>query len=491
MEGIPLSRLRRMILFLVLLIPIIIPMPLTCAQSQNPVPSYEDWLKNTRLDFISDSLLVGTSDHLNNIAPYATVGATAGRPMVSDEEEWRDNDAISLTRRARTPVVFIAMGTDKPVSMDEVNALISATFEESQVVKNIVFITSGSNTENKNVYNSNIKNVASDNQHVYIIDWDEMVASKGYNNFYEKDGKYLLRPDEYYQFILENTYKQMVENMPLVSKEEFVDIPFPESVKFNPSLEDGKKEVVQEGERGSKLVKLTYNTFMGMPVGSPVVEESVIREPVPQITQVGRGVEEESVVEEVKVLAFDTVYKENPQLDQGVTRVIQAGVPGSMSIKKTSVIIDNTAQGEPIVEEKILSEPVDEIIEVGTGQKEVKTEEQMIDIPFETKKIEDSLMLKGEEVVAQEGIPGKKQVTIKTPYFNGQVSGNPVKEEKVIQEPQTEIIKVGTADKKEDVIDVNREEEEPTQSPIGLIIGSIVFIGVAFVGIFMYNKFNQ
>lgn len=453
----------------------------------NPIPRYDDWKKNTSFTFISDSLLVGTSDHLRMIAPNASVDSLADRELFNYEDNSR-KDAFKSATTSKSPVVFIAMGTDSEVTMTEVNDFINGVFEKNKDVTNIVFITSGSNTEFKNSYNSSIKNISESNQNIYIIDWEDVALKEGMSNVYEKSGKYLLYPDKFYEYALEETYNQMVNNMPLVVKEEIIEIPFPEIVKYNPNARENSEVVSQDGEDGKKIVKLTYNTFMGMTVGSPVVEEVIVKEPTPKIKIVGKGTVSESVVEEIKTIPFETINKENKFLESGITRVIQAGVPGTMSIKKTMTLVGDTQEGEPTIEEKVLTEPVDEIIEVGIGIKEIKEDVQIVEIPFETKTINDELLLEGEQVVAQEGVVGEKEVITKTPLFNGEVAGDPVKNEKVIKDPVNKIIKIGTAKEESALYDNKQNSTKTNNFSVGIIVMIISFLLIGVGGVLLYIK---
>lgn len=74
-------------------------------------------------------------------------------------------------------------------------------------------------------------------------------------------------------------------------------------------------------------------------------------------------------------------------------------------------------------------------------EKEAKVSEA---IPFETKVIEDDSMYKGESKIDQEGANGEKIVTYRIVERNGQQVHKEVKEEQVVKEPVTKIIRKGT-----------------------------------------------
>lgn len=85
------------------------------------------------------------------------------------------------------------------------------------------------------------------------------------------------------------------------------------------------------------------------------------------------------------------------------------------------------------------------IVEVVTyikhGEK-VEVEEQTI--PFETERVENANLAKGEEKVIQKGKEGMKVIKTVTPTLNGEPSGEPIVTEEVIQAPVKAIIEVGT-----------------------------------------------
>lgn len=75
--------------------------------------------------------------------------------------------------------------------------------------------------------------------------------------------------------------------------------------------------------------------------------------------------------------------------------------------------------------------------------------EQVIEereIPFETLYTERSILPKGEEVVLQEGINGKKNVTFVRAYENGQMTEETVLKEDKIEDFLPQIVDVGTSD---------------------------------------------
>uniref|UniRef100_UPI000A66C458 G5 domain-containing protein n=1 Tax=Bacillus sp. JCM 19034 TaxID=1481928 RepID=UPI000A66C458 len=88
------------------------------------------------------------------------------------------------------------------------------------------------------------------------------------------------------------------------------------------------------------------------------------------------------------------------------------------------------------------------------GLEEVITEEEIEEIPYETIKKEDPTLNKGEEVVEQEGVPGKKVITYEVTYVNGEETQRVVTSEVITNMPVDKIIKIGTK------VDESNEDSE-------------------------------
>ncbi len=76
--------------------------------------------------------------------------------------------------------------------------------------------------------------------------------------------------------------------------------------------------------------------------------------------------------------------------------------------------------------------------------KEQVTEER--DIPFETLYTERNLLPKGEEVVLQQGVNGKKNVTLVRSYDNGELTAEDIIQEEKTKDYVPQIVDVGTSD---------------------------------------------
>lgn len=98
--------------------------------------------------------------------------------------------------------------------------------------------------------------------------------------------------------------------------------------------------------------------------------------------------------------------------------------------------------GKSSTNERIIKEPVDEIIHVGIGG--TVTESKKEPIPFATEIIEDESMMEGEEKVTVEGMTGEKEILTTYKTKKGQKVGNPIStSEHVTKHMRTKIIHRG------------------------------------------------
>ncbi len=169
-----------------------------------------------------------------------------------------------------------------------------------------------------------------------------------------------------------------------------------------------------------ELPKPVTPTIPTKPVDSKKTETEVVTEKIP----------------------FKTKTVEDSELEAGQEHVDVDGQDGEKEITKTYTLEGGKRVGQPITVEKTLKEPVEKVVRVGTkgADKEVVTEE----IPFETKKIDDPKLKKGEEKVEVEGAVGQKEITKVYVTEKGERKGQPSIVEKIIKEPVTRVVHVGT-----------------------------------------------
>ena len=146
---------------------------------------------------------------------------------------------------------------------------------------------------------------------------------------------------------------------------------------------------------------------------------------------------EETVTKRIEKIPFKTKKVEDETLLEGVEKVVTKGVEGEKEITTKSVNGMN-----PDVIEKIIKEPVDEVIHVGVlGSKE---EKETIDTPYDTHYEDDNNSLEGTRTRKQEGVRGSKEITRVWKTIKGVKKGEPTVIEKVLKNPIDEIIKIGT-----------------------------------------------
>lgn len=175
---------------------------------------------------------------------------------------------------------------------------------------------------------------------------------------------------------------------------------------------------------------------------------------IPTKPTTSKKTETEVVTEKIP---FKTKTVEDPELEAGQEHVDVEGQDGEKEITKTYTLEGGKRVGQPTTVEKILKEPVEKVVRVGTKgvDKEVVTEE----IPFETKKIDDPKLKKGEEKVEVEGAVGRKEITKVYATEKGERKGQPTIVEKIIKEPVTRVVHVGTGT---DVVD-KTTTDDPTK----------------------------
>ena len=146
-------------------------------------------------------------------------------------------------------------------------------------------------------------------------------------------------------------------------------VPFETIKKDDPTLEEGKEKVVQEGVEGVIKVTTTYETQKGEKVkGSEKVTEVETVKKVDKIIAVGTKGSESEVTE--KKVPFETIYKQDPTLKKGEEKVLQEGVEGVIKVTTTyETQKGKKVDGSEKVTEETVTEKVDKIVAQGTMEK--------------------------------------------------------------------------------------------------------------------------
>ena len=146
-------------------------------------------------------------------------------------------------------------------------------------------------------------------------------------------------------------------------------VPFETIKKDDPTLEEGKEKVVQEGVEGVIKVTTTYETQKGEKVkGSEKVTEVETVKKVDKIIAVGTKGSKSEVTE--KKVPFETIYKQDPTLKKGEEKVLQEGVEGVIKVTTTyETQKGKKVDGSEKVTEETVTEKVDKIVAQGTMEK--------------------------------------------------------------------------------------------------------------------------
>ena len=218
------------------------------------------------------------------------------------------------------------------------------------------------------------------------------------------------------------------------------DIAFKTVYTEDPELEFGQEKIVTEGVLGIKRTTKTYVTQKGVRTkDEPSIKEEVLKEAVDKV--VARGSKSAIATKE---LDYKTTYVEDKESEAGKKTVVTKGSKGHETTTITYSFNSETGEvtaNEPKVEK---TEPIDEVISVGT--KPVVTTK---DLDYKTKYVEDKESEAGKKTVVTKGSKGHETTKI-TYRFNsetGEVTANEPKIEKT--ESVDEVISVGTKPKVE------------------------------------------
>ena len=149
-------------------------------------------------------------------------------------------------------------------------------------------------------------------------------------------------------------------------------VPFTTVYKANPNIEAGKKSTIQKGEDGVVTTKVTTKYVDGVKGDSKSGTPETTKQAKDEVVEVGTKTKVET-----KTIPFERVTRDNDQLKQGETKVVQTGKDGKQTVTTTYVLNDKTGEVTPT--ETTQNEPMTpEIVERGT-MKPVETK------PSETK----------------------------------------------------------------------------------------------------------
>lgn len=138
---------------------------------------------------------------------------------------------------------------------------------------------------------------------------------------------------------------------------------------------------------------------------------------------------------------FNTEVRYNPNLKPGESRIVQVGSNGTTQI---TVTYDSATDTYPTdIIETVISTPVNEIIEVGTGVTGQAVEHSLEVIDYTIEIVYDSNLTSGTVQIDQKGVNGYKDVLTTTETLNGQIIGTEQTTTNQ-KDPLNTIIRVGT-----------------------------------------------
>ena len=150
-----------------------------------------------------------------------------------------------------------------------------------------------------------------------------------------------------------------------------------------------------------------------------------------------------------------------------------------IKVNETHKIVNETTRtvdDPPVVTEKVIKEPVDEVIHVGVlGSSE---EKEIINTPYDTRYEDDNTMLEGIRKTKQTGVQGSKELTKVWKTIKGEKRGNPTVTENVLSQPVDEIIQIGTLGYKfmreSNIVDSNYKFDYHDGTGYGKVTGTVL-----------------
>ena len=204
--------------------------------------------------------------------------------------------------------------------------------------------------------------------------------------------------------------------------DEQVDVPFKTVYISDNTLPAGESVVDEEGTPGQIIRTFLVSYRNGKEIGRTIVSEHKITDAVNRVVRVGNAtpiVETTELVDETESIDYNTLKEFSDQLPAGTTKVIQAGKKGQKTNRYSVTKVNGEETSRTFVESNITTDPVDEIIQVGTRIKEIREASETSPIPFTVKVRKDTTKPIGYRVTEVEGQDGEKSDLYKVTYING------------------------------------------------------------------------
>ena len=225
------------------------------------------------------------------------------------------------------------------------------------------------------------------------------------------------------------------------------EIPYPSRTENNADLAEGTRKVKQAGEKGQKKVVWDVTLVNGVEKKRDRKSQTVIKEPVEEIIEVGTkktGVETKETVTVEEKVAFKEETKVDPALDKGQTRV-EEGEEGIDEVTYEVTKVDGVEKSRKEVSRKTKKAAKNKI--TYTGSKAVVTTKEVTkteEVAFQTREVENALLAEGVRRVKTAGQKGVRTIVETVTYTDGKETGREVKSNTITTPAVDEVVEVGT-----------------------------------------------
>ena len=225
------------------------------------------------------------------------------------------------------------------------------------------------------------------------------------------------------------------------------EIPYPSRTENNADLAEGTRKVKQAGEKGQKKVVWDVTLVNGVEKKRDRKSQTVIKEPVEEIIEVGTkktGVETKETVTVEEKVAFKEETKVDPALDKGKTRV-EEGEEGIDEVTYEVTKVDGVEKSRKEVSRKTKKAAKNKISYTGgkavvTTKEVTKTEE----VAFQTREVENALLAEGVRRVKTAGQKGVRTIVETVTYTDGVETGRVEKSNTITTPAVDEVVEIGT-----------------------------------------------
>ncbi len=225
------------------------------------------------------------------------------------------------------------------------------------------------------------------------------------------------------------------------------EIPYPSRTENNADLAEGTRKVKQAGEKGQKKVVWDVTLVNGVEKKRDRKNQTVIKEPVEEIIEVGTkktGVETKETVTVEEKVAFKEETKVDPALDKGQTRV-EEGEEGIDEVTYEVTKVDGVEKSRKEVSRKTKKAAKNKI--TYTGSKAVVTTKEVTkieEVAFQTREVENALLAEGVRRVKTAGQKGVRTIVETVTYTDGKETGREVKSNTITTPAVDEVVEIGT-----------------------------------------------